>query len=257
VGALGASGRSEVTEAAAKLNVALAPLGAFPAKLRSLLDAVGLDPEGRTFRAVLLDLLSAAGPGGLTPALISLVAAARDKVVEALDVVVGSGISAIDSVQALLALLDLAPILDELTALQTQVHDEVAQLTPEALLGEVVHSADAVIDRLQAFDPLAPVRQVITSAKQAADSVFESARPIIVFAPVIELHQQVVGIASGLDVVSLLRPVLDALDGIAAQLDTGLDKTGDALKELQDALPSEVSSNPVSASASVDIGVSF
>jgi hypothetical protein len=257
VGVLGASGRSEVTEAAAKLNVALAPLGAFPAKLRSLLDAVGLDPEGRTFRAVLLDLLSAAGPGGLTPALISLVAAARDKVVEALDVVVGSGISAIDSVQALLALLDLAPILDELTALQTQVHDEVAQLTPEALLGEVVHSADAVIDRLQAFDPLAPVRQVITSAKQAADSVFESARPIIVFAPVIELHQQVVGIASGLDVVSLLRPVLDALDGIAAQLDTGLDKTGDALKELQDALPSEVSSNPVSASASVDIGVSF
>jgi hypothetical protein len=257
VAGLAASGRSEVTESAAKLQVALAPLGAFPAKLRSLLDSVGLNPEGRTFRAVLLDLLSAAGPGGLTPALILVVNAAREKVVEALDVVVGSGLSAIDSVEGLLALLDLAPIVDELTALQTQVHDEVAQLTPEALLGDVIHSADAVIDRLKNFDPLAPVRQVITSAKTAADSVFESARPTVVFAPVIAMHQQVVGIASGLDVVSLLRPVLDALDGIAAQLDTGFDKTGDALKELQDALPSEVSSNPLGASVSVDIGVSF
>ena len=257
VAALGASGRSEVTESAAKLHVALAPLGAFPAKLRSLLDTVGLNPEGRTFRAVLLDLLSTAGPGGLTPALTDLVTAARGKVVEALDVVVGSGLSAIESVEGLLALLDLAPIVDELTALQTQVHDEVAQLTPEALLGDVIHSADEVIERLQDFDPLAPVRQVITSVKDAADSVFESARPTIVFAPVIELHQQVVGIASGLDVVSLLRPVLEALDGIASQLDTGLDKTGDALKELQDALPSEVSSNALGVSASVDIGVSF
>ena len=254
---LAASGRSEVTEAAAKLQVALAPLGAFPAKLRSLLETVGLNPGGRTFRAVLPDLLSAAGPGGLTPALTDLVGAARGKLVEALDGVVGSGLAALDSVAGLLALLDLTPIVAELTALQTQVHDEVAQLTPEALLGDVVDGADEVIHRLHDFDPLAPVRQVITSAKEAADSVFESARPTVVFSPVIDLHHEVVGIASGLDVVALLRPVLDALDGIAVQLDVGLDKTGDALKELQDALPSEVSSNDLGISASVDIGVSF
>jgi hypothetical protein len=114
-----------------------------------------------------------------------------------------------------------------------------------------------VVARLRTFDPLAPVRQVILAAQAAADSVFESARPTVVFVPVIDLHRQVVGIARGLDVVSLMRPVLDALDGIAAQLDSGLDETGDALKELQDALPSEVSSTDLGIAASVDIGVSF
>jgi hypothetical protein len=229
----------------------------FPARLREVLDTVGLDTAGRTFRTVLLDLLAQAGPGGLTPALSELVAAARDKVLEALDVVVASGRTALDAVGGLLDVLDLAPIVAELTALQTQVHDEVAQLTPDALLGDVVSGAEDVITRLRGFDPLAPVRQVIVAAQAAADSVFESARPTIVFAPVVDLHRQVVGIAGGLDVVSLLRPVLDALDGIAAQLDAGLDETGDALKGLQDALPSEVSSTDLGIGASVDIGVSF
>lgn len=257
LGGLAASGRSEVTESAAQLRVALAPLGAFPVRLREVLAGVGLDPAGRTLRTILLDLLGQAGPAGLTPALTELVGAARDKALEALDVVVGSGRAALDTVGGLLDLLDLTPIVADLTALQTQVHDEVAQLTPDALLGEVVAGAEAVIARLRAFDPLAPVRQVLVAAQEAADSVFESARPTVVFAPVIDLHHQVVGVASGLDVVSLLRPVLDALDGIAAQLDAGLDETGDALKDLQDALPSEVSSSDLGIVASVDIGVSF
>ena len=254
---LTASGRSEVTEAAGRLRVALAPLGAFPARLRELLDTVGLDQDDSSFRTVLLDLLAQAGPGGLTLALTDLVEAARDKVLEALDVVVGSGRSALDTVVGLLDVLDLAPIVAELTGLQTQVHDEVAQLTPDALLGDAVSGAEDVVARLRGFDPLAPVRQVILAAMAAADSVFESARPTVVFAPVVELHHEVVGIASGLDVVSLLRPVLDALDGIAAQLDAGLDETGGALKDLQDALPSEVSSTDLGIVASVDIGVSF
>ncbi len=254
---LAASARGEVTEAAARLRVALAPLGAFPARLRELLAAVGLDPEGRSLRAVLLDLLSAAGPGGLASALTALVLAARAKVVEAVDVVVGSATSAVESVRGVIDQLDIAPIVAELEALHAEVRDEVAQLTPDALLGDVVAEADAVIQRLEDFDPLAPVRQVVTEARQAADAVFESARPTVVFAPVVELHRSVVGIASGLDVVTLLRPILDALDGIAAQLDDGLDRTGDALIDLQAALPSEVSSTDLGVSASVGVGVSF
>ncbi len=255
--ALAAPGRGELTEAAASLRVALGPLGAFPEKLRRLLAAVGLDPAGRTFRQVLLDLAGAAGPAGLTAALTGLVEAARAKLVEVVDVVVGSGRASIDAVQGLLALLDLAPVVAELTGLQHQVHEEIAQLSPDALLGPPVAAAGQVVERLRTFDPLAPVRQVVDAALAAADAVFESARPTVVFAPVVDLHHRVVGVAAGLDVVALLRPILDALDGLAGQLDSGFDRTGDALHDLQDALPSEVSDSPLSLAASVDLGVSF
>lgn len=252
---LAASARGEVTESTARLRIALAPLGVFPTKLREALAAVGIDAQGRSLRQVLLDLFATAGPEGLTPAVVALVVAARAKVLEALDVVVASGLAAVDSVQSLLSLLDLTPIVTELTVLQAQVRAEVAQLSPDVILGGVVSSADDVIRRLHDFDPLSPVRQVLTEARAAGDAVFGSARPTVVFAPVVELHHEVVGIAAGLDVVTLLRPILDALQGIAAQLDDGFDRAGDALQGLQDALPSEVSSSAIGAS--VDVGVSL
>ena len=244
-----------MTEAAARLHIALAPLAAFPAKVRAILESVGLASEGISLRDALLDLLENATSGGLTDALVALVSAARDKVLGALDVIVNAGKAAIDDVQGLIDLLDLSPIINELTALQAQVHDEVAQLTPDALLGDVLDSARQVVQRLGDFDPLAPVSQVITEAVNAADAVFESARPTVVFAPVVTLHHNVVGLASGLDVVTLLRPILDALDGIARQLDDGFDRTGDALKKLQDSLPSHVEESGVGAS--IDVGVSL
>jgi hypothetical protein len=114
-----------------------------------------------------------------------------------------------------------------------------------------------VIARVAGFDPLAPVREVIDAARAAAESVLESARPTVVFAPVVDIHQQVVGLAAGLDVASLLRPVLEALDSLAGQLDDGFDRTIDALQRLQAALPSEVVESPLGGSVSGSIDVGF
>ena len=253
VGGLGASGRSEVTETAAELRIALVPLSAFPSRLRALLEALGLEPGSRPLREVLLDLLRS--PGGLTAALTALVDAVRDKAVEAVDVTVDAALGTLGSVEELLAVLDLAPIVDEVTALHTQVRDEIAALTPEELLGGAVAGAEEVVTRLEEFDPLAPVRDVLVGAVEAAEQVFSSARPTVVFAPAVDLHGDVMRVVAGLDVVSLLRPVLEALDAIGAQLDTGLDRTGDALTGLQAALPGEVTSTDTGAS--VDIGVSL
>ena len=257
LGTLAASGRSEVTEAATQLHVALEPLGAFPSRLRDVLTALGLDPAGRPLRVVLTDLLREAVHGPVPGELAGLISDATAKVLEALDVVTQSGLDAVEALDSVLSLLDLTPIVDELTALHTQIHDEVAQLSPDALLGPVVASGTQVVDRLQAFDPLAPVKQIVQAALDAADQVFDSVRPTVVFAPVLTLYQQVMAIVSGLDLVSLLQPVLTAFDGIAAQLDEGFDHTGDALQELQDALPSEVQENSIGGSVSVDVGVSF
>ncbi|TCJ28950.1 hypothetical protein [Nocardioides jejuensis] len=257
LGTLAASGRSEVTEAASQLHVALEPLGAFPSRLRDVLTALGLDPAGRPLRVVLTDLLREAVHGPVPGELAGLISDATAKVLEALDVVTQSGLDAVEALDSVLSLLDLTPIVDELTALHTQIHDEVAQLSPDALLGPVVASGTQVVDRLNAFDPLAPVKQIVQAALDAADQVFDSVRPTVVFAPVLTLYQQVMAIVSGLDLVSLLQPVLTAFDGIAAQLDEGFDHTGDALQELQDALPSEVQENSIGGSVSVDVGVSF
>jgi hypothetical protein len=257
LGTLAASGRSEVTEAATQLRVALEPLGAFPARLRAVLTALGLDPAGRPLRVVLTDLLAEAVRGPVPGELAGLITDAMGKVLEALEAVTQSGLDAVEALESVLDLLDLTPIVDELTALHTQVRDEVDQLSPATLLGPTVTSATQVLDRLEAFDPLAPVKLVVQAALDAADEVFDSVRPTVVFAPVLELYQQVLGIVSGLDVAALLKPVLAAFDGIAAQLDVGFDRTVDALQELQDALPSEVQENSLGGSVSVDVGVSF
>jgi hypothetical protein len=257
LGMLAASGRSEVTEAANQLRTALEPLGAFPARLRAVLTSLGLEPAGRPLRTVLTDLLAEAVRGPVPGELAGLITDAKGKVLEALEVVTQSGLDVVESLESVLDLLDLTPIVDELTALHTQVRDEVGQLSPDALLGPAVASGTQVIARLQAFDPLAPVKQVVQAALDAADEVFDSVRPTVVFAPVLELYQQVMSIVAGLDVASLLQPVLTAFDGIAGQLDDGFDRTGDALQELQAALPSEVQENSLGGSVSVDVGVSF
>lgn len=258
---MSASGRTEVTEAAAGVAAALAPLAAFPARLRDALAAAGVDaarPDaGTALREMLLRLVVDARASGLTDALVALVEACRGKVLTAVDTVVGAGLDAVDAVGDLVALLDLDPVVAELTALHEQVRGEVAALTPDALLGDAVADAQQVVDRLHDFDPLAPVRVVVDTALEAADRVFESVRPTAVFAPAVTLHARVVGLAAGLDVVTLLRPVLDALDAIGGQLDSGFDRTGDALTGLQASLPDRVVENALDVAASVDIGVSL
>lgn len=258
---MSASGRTEVTEAAAGVAAALAPLSAFPARLRDALAAAGLDPArpgtGTAWRQVLLGLVVDARAAGLTDALVDLVGACRGKLRTALDTVVGAGLDAVGTVGDVVALLDLEPVVAELSALHQRVRGEVAALAPDALLGDVVAQAHQVVDRLQHFDPLAPVRVVVDAALRAADRVFESVRPTTVFAPAVSLHARVTGLAAGLDVVGLLRPVLEALDAIAGQLDSGFDRTGGALADLQASLPDHVVENALDVAVGVDIGVSL
>ena len=73
--------------------------------------------------------------------------------------------------------------------------------------------------------------------RQAIEEVVNDFRPTKLFAPILDLYDHVLKIAGGLDVKSLLEPILTALRDIEAQLDEGLDRTADALTRLQAALP--------------------
>jgi hypothetical protein len=254
---LAASGRSEVRAASTGLRAALVPLDTIPARVRAVLAALGLAAGDEPFTEVLAHLLETAGPERLVPALAGLVEAARDKAIEALDALLVPANETVASARTLLDAFDLGPVVAELQGLHAEAVGFADALDPSVLLGDVLDAAQAAIDRLRAFDPLAPVRGVLDAAQAAADQVFQSARPTVVFAPVVGLHATVMGLATGLDVRELLAPVLAALDGLGIQLDEGFDRTGDALQALQAALPGGVSNGSASGGAEVELGVTL
>ena len=253
---LAASGRSEVTAAAGGVTVALLPVMTIPAKLRDILSALGVDGSAPLSELV-LELYDLAGPARILPAIADLVSAGRDQLIALLDVFLQPALDVVDTVRGLIEAFDLQPIVDELVALYTQISGEVQALSPEQLLGGVLTEADEVIARLRAFDPLAPVRDAVAAAQQAALDVLENVRPTVVFADVVTIQHDVLALASGLDVRALLEPVLAALDVLAAQLDEGFDHTGDALQRLQAALPDHVEESPLSIGADIGIEVGF
>ena len=66
-----------------------------------------------------------------------------------------------------------------------------------------------------------------------------------------QIFDSIVGTISGLDLGVLLDPLYIRLDAIAEQVSVGLEDTVTAFGRLQDALPAQVGSTSVSASASV------
>ncbi|WP_380168398.1 hypothetical protein [Jannaschia sp. R86511] len=254
-GTLAASGRSEVDTAAAGLAAALAPLQAFPAFARSLLAALGVEGSDAPLPDLVRALWALAGPARVLPALSEIVTVGRDKVVAALDALLAPVLATVDAVRAVVDGLDVGPVVEEIEALHATVVAEVAALSPETMLRPVLTQAQDVVDRVEAFDPLGAVRDVVDAAKQAADRVLEAARPTVVFAPAVDMHADVLALAQGLDVEALLRPVLDALAGLTVQLDDGFVRTTDALQRLQAALPDRVEESSVSASVSVGVSL--
>ena len=249
---LAASGRSEVTAAAAGVHAALLPLAAIPARARALLEALGIATDG-SLRDLVARLYALAGPARLLPPLTELLTVGRDKLLGLLDVLLAPVLDAVAAVRGVLDALDVGPVVAELTGLHQQVLGQVQAVAPQQLLGGVLAAADEVVARLRDFDPLAPVAGAVTAAREAALTVLETARPTVVFADVVGLHRDVVALAAGLDVAALLRPVLEALDGLGGQLDDGFDRTGDALQRLQAALPDTVT--PSVLSVGVEVGV--
>ena len=121
----------------------------------------------------------------------------------------------------------------------------------EHLLGDVLVEYEELQTALVEFDPLGPVREVVDAMTAIIDEVDTEFRPTVLFAPVTDLYQRLVGTLGALDLRSLLQPVLDGLDGIEIQLGEGLDGTAEALTKLQDALPDLGGG----ASASVSVGI--
>lgn len=251
---LAASARTEVSATAAGVRTSLAPLEAVQARAREVLTLLGLAGPDDPLTTVLTRLLDVAGPERLLPRLVGVVQSVTRKLVELVEAAMNPLRYVLGSAQGLIDLLDITPVLDDLTALHEDVVAQVESLTPEALLGGTLAEAAQTLERVADFDPLAPVRDVLDGALSAATGVLDTARPTVVFADVIGVHRDVRALAGGLDVRRLLEPVLTSLTGLAEQLDDGFDRTGDSLQRLQAALPDSVSGNSAGGSAEVSLG---
>jgi hypothetical protein len=257
LGTLAATGLSQIDAVTDGLTDALAPIRSVLDWVRSLAGRFGLQDLDRPFADLLADLLAGLGPQRLLGVVGELIGLVRDKLVTLVDAAIAPILDAVAAVEQAVALIDLGPIVDELAALHADVVGFVDALDPANLLRPVLDDADALIDRVAGFDPLAPVRLVIDELRATIDTIFDTAAPSVVFAPVTEIYATLVGLASGLDVRGLLQPILDALAGLEAQLETGIDATAIALGHLQDALPDHVEDAAASVSGSLSVGLSL
>lgn len=236
-----ASGFSHTELARSRLRQGLEPLAALKQQALGLCRRFGIDPTGRDLGAVFAEILAALRPSRVLAALAPLVTALQAKLGELVLAGLVEPLKAgIQALQDLLARIDLAPVLAELGGIHAAVRGQVAALQPSTLLGDVLDNFDTVRDHLAGYDPLAPARLAIDAFKAAVADLARPdspVRPTVLFAGVIAAHHEITGAVAGIDVRNLLRPVLDALNGLVLQLDEGLAGTEDAFADLQAALP--------------------
>jgi len=236
-----ASGFSHTDLARTRLLFGLSPLSELKSQALGLCRRFGVDPTGRDLGAVFADILAALRPSKVLAALTPLVLALKGKLAELVSVGLIEPLkSGIQAVRDLLARIDLAPVVAELSAIHAAVRGQVAALQPSTLLGPVLDGFDTVRDHIATYDPLAPARVAITAFKQAVAELAapnSPVRPSVLFEGVVSTHHEITSAVAAIDVRNLLRPVLDALDALVVQLDTGLASTEDAFADLQSALP--------------------
>lgn len=238
---LAASGWSEVGAAAGNLRTAFQPLGEIKHRLIAIGRRFGIDATGRDLPAVLGGILAALRPARVLAALQPLLDALKGKVAE---LVVGGLVAplkeGVAALRALLDRIDLAPVRDELAALHGGIRAQIDGLRPTAMLGSTLDAFDSLRTHLMAYDPLQAARDAIGAFKAAVAELGapdSPVRPSVLFAGVLDSYEDILAFADGIDIRTLLQPVLGALDTLVQELDDNLGRAEGSFGRLQGALP--------------------
>jgi hypothetical protein len=245
------SGFSQVTVASQTARESLRPLAPLKDRLLAILRRFGIDAIGKDLRTILSQVLGFLRPNRALAPLVALVDAVRDKLREVLqDGLIAPVRDGVEQVTALVAALDIRFIRTELQSVFDQVRGDVEAFRPSVLLGDMLTAFNSLKAALVDSDPLAPVQEIIEQIQAAITQVMEQVKPSVVLAPVVEAYGRIGSAAGSLDVRALLEPVLAELRSIAAQLEQGLEGSGEAFGRLQQSL------NGLQLSGSVTVGAS-
>ncbi len=251
--ALRNTGMSEADVAVQQLQQAVAPLQQVGKKVRLLAGFLGIGPQSG-LSAILRSIFSVATPARLTALVTKLVTALRQRFRALIDQILAPVRAAIDTLKKLLDLLDLQPVIDGVQSVFQTVRNQVLSFSPTSILGDQLTAFNNLKQQLQAFDPLAPIIAILNGVRDTAARVVGKLSARKLLAAPIAIYETIVNALKGLNIQTLLQPVLDALDTIAQQVDQGLHETVDAFKRLQQSLPPPGDGSSGSASVSVGIG---
>jgi hypothetical protein len=239
VHAFSSHGQSELAAASASIRQAFSPLEVTRNRIVALVRVFGVDLMAGDVRALVAPLLAALRPSRILALFGPVIAALRDKVrsilVDGLITPVQAGV---DEIKQLIDQLDISIFRTELDQLFEQVKTELEAFRPSNLLGPTLTALEDFKTHLANYDPLAPVKVVMAALRVAIEELSTELRPSVLLHGVTDTYQQILHLAEGLNVRTILDPVLTALTDIEHQLDGGLDGAATALGHLQESLRS-------------------
>ena len=261
------AGFSIAEEGIARLRDAFAPGHRFTDMGRTVLGKLGIHDLDRGLAGVVDDILAVATPTRLAGLGTPIVAAVRDRLLALIDAVLAPLIDGAHQVERAVASIDLTPIVDAIQGVVDEAKHQLEQLSPLTLLAEPITAFEAVQAEIAAFDPFGPLIAVLNELKAmirrlvgdppevTSDRVEGKLTAERLLKVPLEIVDELLAVFAALDLQTLLAPVLDALDVLAAEIDDGLDRTATAFKRLQDALPAGGGGGSASVSVSGSVGV--
>lgn len=236
--ALRSVGLSQVDVAIAGLGQAFAPFARVREFIKSLFKAIGIPGLDGSLKDAVKAILAVLTPERLAGIFTPILDAVRARINALIDLVVAPVQQTITDVNTIVNAFDLKPLKDGLEAVYQELRGQIAGLSPSTVLAPTLTSFDNLKATLLAFDPLHVLRALIDDLVATAHRVLQSLSGEELLASPIRIYDDVMKALEALNLQDLLAPVLDALDSIGEQVDTGLDRTAEALERLQAALPS-------------------
>ncbi|MGI6655685.1 MAG: hypothetical protein ACOX5Z_02445 [Desulfobulbus sp.] len=238
---LATSGFSQLTATCTALRAALRPLTDCSWQLVDLCrHGFGVDPVGKGLLRILGEIVVVFRPSDMLAPLVVVCAALHAKLQELLAALFQPLKTLVARLQNLPAAFNTRLPVEELERLHARLGADFENLRPSLILEASLTAFESLQSTICDLDPLAPVRESINAFKEATGELLDQEsplRPTVLFADLLAQYDCILEIASLLSVRDLLRPVLDELEAIGAQLDLGLTDTGDAFTRLQGALP--------------------
>lgn len=245
------TGFSEVDVTTGRLRTAAAPFQSALARIQQYLALAGLGGAGLGPREILRQLFAVAGPARLTQLVMPLMTALRGRASALVEAVLRPFKKGVQDLLTALEAIDLTPLRESVDGIYQEVRGQVAAMSPQQLLGDILTSFTTLQQEVAAFQPLAAIQAALTEMRDTSTRVLGKLNPSEILATPLAIYDDIVEALDSLNIAALLAPILDQLDAIGLQVDEGLDATVVAFQSLQDALPDRIGSTSLSGSVSV------
>lgn len=231
-------GLSEVDVTIARLRTALAPLRVFTDLLRDVAARLGLPGLEQGLAPALRNLFAVATPERLIAIVMPIFTALRERADALIQAVVAPIQGGIAELNRLVAEIDLGPLRQSVDGVYQEARHQIESLRPSGLLAAPLASFDALKAEVAGFDPLKDLLAIVTALRDTAERILGKLKAAEILATPLAIYDEILADLGKLDVTTLITPVLDQLDAMAAQVDGGLTRTVDAFHKLQQSLPS-------------------